>query len=234
MNKQILIEDINNKWNPERFYIPRQPLHIDYISPIVLESKKDNILDMPIKLPKEDFQIPFDIEVEQIVDRCIQFEEEINVQWEDYYCYLTMNQGYVGVGETQRNSGAHFDGMQGEKYKEKFNVCHQYLVSSSLPTIYYTHEFNAERLDVTKHNWFNEFDRQKDKKYSMTPEPYELVLQTAYNVHECSVAKIGTKRTFVRIELSLKKFNRLGNTLNPLIDTSDWDYEPQPIPCKLI
>lgn len=41
---------------------------------------------------------------------------------------------------------------------------------------------------------------------------------TAYNVHESTAASTSGLRTFVRLEFSLKKFDREGNTINPLFE----------------
>ena len=230
---ELLIEDIRKVWDPARFSLPRQPVVVAEISPEILLAPTEEVLDMPIKLPYLPFKIPFDNGVQEIIDICTAFEQSINPDWENYHCYLTINQGLVQPRLTQRNPGAHFDGMQGTRYPLKFRACHQYLVSSNLPTTYYVQSFNIADLKTDKHNWFKTFERQKDPRTAYQPKPFELTLQTAYCVHESTPAVIASPRTFVRIEFSLKQFNRIGNTRNPILDTG-WNYEPQPIPIHLI
>ncbi len=196
------------------------------------------MLDLPIKLPSGAFCLP-DVHnntisvLKALLIVVLNKEKQINPNWQNYYCYLTTNQGYVGAGQSQRNGGAHFDGMQGVRYEEKLPVCHQYLISSCNPTIYYPHTFNFDRLDDNKHNFFTECDKQKQLDKAFTAKSNCLYLQTAYCVHESPPAKEDCFRSFIRIEFSLKKFNRIGNTINPYLKT-DWTYEPQPIPAHLI
>jgi hypothetical protein len=230
----VLQEDILNVWNIERFKIFHTPQLIKEFNSSILGCELPNILDMPIKLPFGKFALPplntFALNtVATLVGYAIEHEQKINSNWENYFCYLTTNCGIVEKGKSQRNSGAHFDGMQGVRYAKKFPVCHQYLISSSNPTVYYPHAFDFSILNDNKHNFFLECDRQKDISKSFKAKINCLYLQTAYCVHESPVAQETCKRVFVRIEFSLKKFNRLGNSINPNLLTN-WNYEEQPIP----
>jgi hypothetical protein len=229
----LLVEDIRNEWNPKRYQTPHGPYVVGTVSPELVLSPKDDVLDMPIKLPHGDFVISMEDDVKKIVEMCVNFEREINPDWQDYHCYLTMNQGTVRHGETQRNPGVHFDGMQGVRYEEKLKACHQYLVSSALPTTFYVQPFDASDLDSTKHNWFKAFEEQARAENRYFPNPFELALMTAYCPHAATPAEEPTERTFIRVEFSLKQFNRLGNSKNPQLETG-WTYEPQPIPEHLI
>lgn len=226
-----ILEDINSVWSPSRYAIEHTPLTIGQVPPSWLLSRKSNVLDMPIKLPRGEFVVPgFAGEgVKDIVGRCLEAEKELNQDWEAYHCYLTINQGVVRSSETQRNPGVHFDGMQGTRYSPKLKACHQYLVSSALPTTFYVQSFDATALDADRDNWFTAFGRQADESCRYFPAPFDLVLMTAYCVHAATVAAITTSRTFVRVEFSLKQFNRRGNTINPLLETG-WTYEDRPIP----
>jgi len=193
---------------------------------------------MPIKLKGHNFVLPsiLSLKAANIITHFIKVasakEIKINPNWKDYYCYLTINQGLVKAGNSQRNTGAHFDGMQGVRYPDKFPVCHQYLISSSNPTIYYPNPFDFSKLDDNKDNFFSECDRQKDANKAIFAKVNCLYLQTAYHIHESPITREDCHRTFVRIEFSLKKFNRLGNSINPCLKTR-WKYELQPIPSHL-
>ena len=118
MTLDLLIEDIKKTWSAERYGLVHKPYVITKVPVEVLTSPKPNVLDMPIKLPGGDFQVTYDDAVKTIVGLCVAFEQKINPDWEEYYCYLTMNQSIVLPGKTQRNAGVHFDGMQGSRYPE--------------------------------------------------------------------------------------------------------------------
>lgn len=234
-NLAILKEDINQVWNPERFNLTRNPHVIGSI-----KQKEDflkdirSVLDMPIKIPNSDILIPKDIDtpsIREIVDKALAFEQTINPNWGNYYTYLTIHHSFVKANSTQRRAGAHIDGMQGVCYKEKLPVCHSYLVSNTTPTCFFNHPFPSN-LDEATQNWFYEFDKVKDYTKASYSKPFEINLMTAYSVHESTFAKEDTVRTFVRIEFSLKEFNRIGNTINSLFNL-DWRYEDLSIPKNL-
>ncbi len=227
-----LIQDINQVWDPKRFSIPHRPYTVRSVpSGLVLSPKKD-VLDMPIRLPYGSLCIS-DEAVKEIVGMCFQFEKLINPELDNYYCYLTINQGVVRSGGTQRKPGVHFDGMQGVRYPEHFRVCHQYLVASALPTNFYVQSFDASKLEPGKHNWFAAFEAQKKEDNRYAARPFDLVFMTAYCPHAATVAEEPTDRTFIRVEFSLKRFDRLGNSVNPQMETG-WTYEERPIPGHLI
>ncbi|MGN4724183.1 hypothetical protein ACTFR8_24410 [Bacillus cereus group sp. MYBK15-3] len=234
-NLDILIEDIRTKWNPERFGIVRYPHPVAVVRDRESFGQKiRSVLDMPIKLPNSDVRIPRDLQtpgIIEVVNTCLEFEKGINPNWEDYYLYLTVHHSPVKKASTQRRAGAHIDGMQGERYPDKLPVCHSYVVSNAIPTRFYHHPFQTNLCEMTQ-NWFCEFDKVKDKKRSVLAKPFEINLMTAYSVHESTATSKDVLRTFVRLEFSLKKFDRKGNSVNPLFDL-DWNYQEREIPKHL-
>ncbi|GAB6552447.1 hypothetical protein bcgnr5378_05580 [Bacillus cereus] len=234
-NLKVLIADIEKVWEPKRFGITRHPHPVGKINEKeCFIAPKRNVLDMPIKTPYSDVRIPEDLEtpsILEIVKTCLDFEKCINTNWEQYYMYLTVHHSYVEKQTTQRRSGAHIDGMQGERYIEKIPACHSYLVSNVVPTRFFNHPFPKNLCERTQ-NWFYEFDKVKDESKSSLSKPYEINLMTAYNVHESTAAATSGLRTFVRLEFSLKKFDRVGNSMNPLFDL-DWEYKDRSIPKHL-
>ena len=234
-NLKLLQEDILESWNPERFGLVRYPHVVGE-----LKEKKDllksmpSVLDMPIKIPNSEVRIPENLNrasIQEIVDTCLEFEKKINPNWQDYYLYLTVHHSFVEAAKTQRRAGAHIDGMQGVRYPEKFPVCHSYLVSNAVPTRFFNHTFPTDLCEKSQ-NWFYEFDKVKDYQDSSLSKPFEINLMTAYSVHESTPATEDTIRTFIRLEFSRKKFDRRGNSINPLFDL-DWDYQERSIPAHL-
>lgn len=140
-NIDLLKEDIKNNWNPKRFNLIRYPEVIGSI-----ENKNDfdnhfrSVLDMPIKIPNSEICLPKDLKRDSLVEminKCVEFEKSINENFDNYYIYLTVHHCKVEKGESQRRLGAHIDGMQGERYKEKMPVCHSYLASNIIPTRFF-------------------------------------------------------------------------------------------------
>jgi len=231
----IAKQDITNVWNPERFSIQRKPIYVGTVNnKEAFSSLKVSCLDMLIKLPNGEIKIPYyDKNVNEVVQRCVDFEKTINPNWENYYLYLTMDPRSVTEGKTQRREGAHFDGMQGAIYKQKLPGCHSYIVSSKLPTKFYLQPFDARDLDENLQNWFFELGKQTLQEKSFYPEPFDIYFMSCYQVHESVKADKNLDRTFMRVEFSLKKFNRIGDTINPLIYTG-WKFINRDIPSHLI
>ncbi|WP_336769774.1 hypothetical protein [Bacillus bombysepticus] len=234
-NLTVLIEDIKQKWNPKRFNLVRHPHSVGELQhkDCLIEPKR-SVLDMPIKIPNSDVRIPTDLNTPsllEMVEKCLEFEKSINPNWNDYYMYLTVHHSYVEKATTQRRGGAHIDGMQGERYTEKLPACHSYLVSNAVPTKFYNHPFPSNLCERTQ-NWFYELDKVKDENTSTLSKPFEINLMTVYNVHESTQATTSGLRTFIRLEFSLKQFDRIGNSINPLFDLN-WELKERSIPKHL-
>lgn len=236
-NLDILKEDIYNGWNPSRFDIVRFPESLGFVPENLRKDFDKNIrcvLDMPIKIPGSEIKIPSDLKsvsIMHVIGKCYDYEKSINPNIDDYYIYLTIHHSEVKKGESQRRLGAHIDGMQGERYKDKLPVCHSYLVSNIIPTRFFNHKFPTNLCEKTQ-NWFYEFDKLKDYNFSCLSKPYEINMMTAYNVHESTVSEEEGVRTFIRLEFSLKKFDRIGNTINEELNL-DWNYVDRAIPKHL-
>ena len=225
-NKEIL-----GKWNPKNFGKENIPEIVGEIDnkKIFSNPGKVSVLDMLVKLPNGDIKIPFkDKSINEIVDRVIKHEKEINPNWENYYMYLTLHQSFVKKGDSQRRGGAHFDGMQGSNYKDKLPICHSYIISDEVPTVFHTNPFDTSDL-TDKDNWFKKLSKQVDDDYNYNIKPYTIYFMTAYHLHSAMPTDKDTFRTFVRIEFSLKKFDREDNTRNPLINVK-WNWKNRDIP----
>ncbi|MFV1457607.1 hypothetical protein, partial [Bacillus mycoides] len=96
---------------------------------------------------------------------------------------------------------------------------------------FYCHPFQTSLCELTQ-NWFYEFDKVKDRKKAVLAKPFEINLMTAYSVHESTATSRDVIRTFMRLEFSLKKFDRKGNSINPLFDLG-WEYQEREIPKHL-
>ncbi len=224
--------DINGIWNPEKFNIERKPWTVGVIKNKSTLSNLPSCLNMPIKLRgKEDIVLPFPYSlnpaINEIVYKTIEAEKECNPDYKDYFAYITVDCRNMSAGKTQRNPGWHIDSMQGVRYPEKLPACHSFLCSTVFPTEFATNSFNASGLSEEKHNWSDEFAKQVDEEKIFKPKAGDLTTMSAYQIHRSPIIKENTQRTFVRVEFSKKKFNRIGDSINPLLPT-DFVYEERP------
>ena len=217
----ILAADLQGVFDPSRFSIPRAPVALGRL-PSYDGPRLPSCLDMLVKFPLGHLQLPDcyrGIEaIKHFVATAIRRNAMFKPRWnEDCYLYLTVDHRTVAPGKTHRNSGWHFDGMQGSRYPDKIPVCHQYVSSTALGTEYYIgSDLDMTGLDEDSCNWFDEIERQLPKNAAtMTFDAGDIILMSAYQVHRAVPADRETDRLFLRLDVSHKKQDRLGNTINP-------------------
>ena len=232
-----ILKDLNTVWDVSKFRQEREPLSFGVMNRSLQTSFRfadaPRVMDMPIKFPYSDYKIPNELEgflptIKEIAD----LEETINPQVDDYFCYLTLDTRDVNPNALQRESPCHVDGMQTSR-QDPTLVNHSYLVSSSVPTTFYKQPFMVDMLDLDKHNLFWELNRQvamTNSHYAKTHRPFELLLMDAYTVHRGSEVEGNEPipRNWLRMSYEVRKFDREGNTHNPMFEY-DWKMEPREI-----
>ena len=238
----IIREDVQLPFCPTRFANSRLPVMVGDISSTSPFGTLPSCLDMLIHMPSIDAGIvlaepySYDASVLSFIANAVNFEDQILPNWrETHYLYLTVDQRIVTPGGTHRNEGLHFDGMQGARHHPKLPACHQYVVSDRLPTEYSDKPVDATHLDENKHNWFKELGSQVPDDHPMyQANPFEVVLMSAYQLHRSPVAgpEDAGRRTFMRLDFSMKQQDRLGNTINPLMP-APWEFVERNLPAGL-
>jgi hypothetical protein len=248
-----IIEHLHQPWDPEKYLIPRAPIDIGVVHRLdvfaealpasVLENLYSQagtpVLDMPIKFPGSRFRIPAEFQqfagaVQQIID----YEAVVNEFVDRYFCYLTIDQAWVKAGEFQRRPGAHFDGIQGPRYPTKLWPDHCYLVSSDpgTGTTFYVQGFDFRNADVAAVNWRPLVELLADERNALVAEAGHIYLIDAYVAHRCTQSPRDIRRTFLRVEFSLKVYDKLGNSINPLFRDQvsyPWPYVDRPLSAGL-
>lgn len=232
-----ILDRLNSVWDLANFRVPRRPVRLGIMG---AEGRADfsrpgmpRTLDLPIKFPGSDVRLPLDfLQLRPAIQRVFDIEHRLNPGcYDEYYCYLTVDQGPVRPGALQREAPCHVDGFQGARWQPKVRVNHTYTITDCLPTVYYAQPFDFSRLDEAKHNFFWEMNRQvalTNSAHAWRPEPFELTLMDGYTVHRGDVAEVETLRTWVRLSFEVRIFDRLGNAHNPLF-RYDWPMVPRDI-----
>lgn len=226
-----IMADLNSVWDLKKFMTPRLPVSLGLMTPE--ESAEfsrpgaPRALDMPIKFPGSDYRIPKEFEqFRAVIERVARFEAAVNGRClDEYYCYMTVDQGMLRPGALQREAPCHVDGFQGARWNPKTRINHTYVVSDLAPTTYYPQAFDFSELDEARHNFFWEMNRQVAERKSAgawRPQEREINLIDAYTVHRGSEAKEEALRTWIRLSFEVRKFDRLGNAHNPLF-AYDWE-----------
>jgi hypothetical protein len=179
-------------------------------------------------LPPEYASVPA---IASFLSASIAYEDRLLPDWRiDRHLYLTVDRRQVRAGDTHRNAGWHFDGMQGARYPDKLPACHQYLATTALPTEFSDAPVDATCLDENRHNWFETLGDQVPADLApWTADPLEIVCMSAYQLHRSPIASRDEWRTFLRLDVSCKQQDRLGNTLNPSLP-APFAYVPRSLP----
>jgi hypothetical protein len=192
-------------------------------------------LDMLIMMPGGPLVLPqpyvSDAAIGEVVDMAMAFEDRLLPGWRDTrFLYLTVDRRFVEPGRTHRNGGWHFDGMQGARFVRKLPACHQYVVSDGLTTEFTDCRTDASGLDDLRHDFFSALGAQVPFDLpTFRPRPLEVVCMSAYQLHRSPVASEPIWRTFVRLDVSCKMQDRIGNTVNPSLP-APWEFVPRPLP----
>lgn len=220
----FIVKTVHSIFNKSLFSFSHTPLYVDQISNMKKFSSLNNlrVLDMPIKFPfSSDYRIPKElIQFDEAIAKCASFEAEINPNIEKYYAYLTIDQGRVFPNQFQRTAGCHTDGFQCAD-DNKNPIGRSYIIHDCIPTVFYPQSFRTDYLNEAEDNFFLAFDDQAIKEAEITFDNYSIVLMNAYTVHRSATTNYPKNRTFFRLTFDTIKFNRFGNTHNPMFEY-DW------------
>jgi hypothetical protein len=226
-----VIQCLNTTFDLAQFKSPRRPFSLgvlpaDEAALLNADLGAPRVTDMPVRMPGSPFRVPRELaQVVPVLKRSANFERRINLRcFDEYYCYVTFQQGWVLPGKAQRPSPCHVDGFQGARWRPKRRCNHSYTIASELPTMFFEQPIDLDALDDSRHNFFLEMDRQVSitgGAHAWQPQPNELVLMDCYCVHHGAVATIKVWRTFVRISWEVRIFDHVDNTHNPLF-LYDW------------
>jgi len=204
--------------------IVRAPSLLPYRAMFACEHYALRILDMPVQVPNDPvFYVPeFAERFRPFLRHC---RSAMGARGFGQYAYLTVDQGLVKAGHGQRELGCHVDGLQGARVQPKVQTDTSFVVSDALPTVFYPHRtWQVDGLDIARDNLFRAFDAQARPEDEWRPQPYEVVECSAYTVHRADTAPHDLVRTFLRLAYSVRQYDRLGNSVNPLLGRL-WRYE---------
>lgn len=231
-----IIAALNKPFDLTEFRTARQPVSLGILTAteqVAFKPGSPRTLDLPIKFPGSNFRLPGEFaHLAPLIQRVANYEAAVNPDcYDEYYCYLTVDQGEVKPGKLQREAPCHVDGFQGARWRPKVRGNHTYTVSDKLPTVYYVQPFMLEHLDEAVHDFFYEMNAQvadTNSAHAWRPEPGELTLMDCYTVHRGDEAETTVFRTFIRISFEVRIFDRQGNAHNPLF-AYNWPMVPRDI-----
>lgn len=226
---------LNNDWNLNEFNKVNLPISIGKFTPPNDSWSGLRILDMPIKFPgNSEYYIPKPLQPYLVNIHNVACSEMTNVKnHEDFYCYITIDEKVIQPNESPRNGGCHVDGFQGSRINPKTRIDHSYIAVTDCPTVFYNQSFPCSHLDESKHNFFKYWDSIAKNENEVFIETNKIYLMDAYTVHRSNAQNKLSKRIFFRMSYSVREFDRLGNTHNPMINYN-WEMVPRNMAANLI
>lgn len=207
------------------------------------------VLDMPIKFPGTNYRLPSILKpFAQFIQKIVEEEDDFyygrdevrghgNTQHfynpERRYCYLTIDQKLIREGDFPRNPGCHVDGFQGDRIQPKVRSDYSYVWANACSATAFKQAFPCSHLDPAKDNFFHYFDSIAKDECAYQLKCHTLYLFNAYTVHRVTQYKSANPvyRTFIRMTYSVREFDRLGNTHNPMFNYN-WEMVPRKLELK--
>jgi hypothetical protein len=169
----------------------------------------------------DDLALPqwLDHEVGRFVTDSINHAKENDLPVRSRYAYLTMDNKPIEKGETQRSSGWHLDGLQGEEVPFKLPTCYEFTWTNTLPMQISDQGFEVNGLNFTSHNVFDSLGDQVYDDSILTLDSNTLYLMNAYQLHRGVAAEDAINNLlFLRLYMSELPITSSRMTINEMID----------------
>lgn len=225
---------VGSIWNEAGFNSTSRPSVIGRIGAELSFEFPDStfhVADVPLKIAgQHKFAVPKEIAaLTDFLQTCVNYEAAINPEWPSYFAFLTAHRALVAEGGLMRIGGAHSDSIQGPRIVPKRPIEHAYLACDSTPPRFFEHCFDLGNLRSDTDDLGPTISALADTARSFVPAEDEIVLFDAYCIHEAQPAFRAGVRTFIRLTMSTREFDREGNTLNRMIDCP-WVNRARPLP----
>lgn len=235
-----IFDHMDQPWNTSFYQIPRKAILIGAVSEPHEFSKPGppeiNANNMVVKLAASDqVYIPKVLkQFRSVIQRIVNYEYAINPIAGSYYAYITIRQGLVNAGHTQSHPSIHVDGLQGAKYAKKLLPGRCYFVADGIPTRFFYHPFNFSGYSVDEYDYRTLMALQaKIEQSYLLDKPYGIYLIDPYMVHQPSLARRDTFRTFLRLQFTQKQFVKTDDDDNPMLQYKSIKEGPHRISTNL-
>lgn len=224
--------DIVEPFDARKYTNPRLPIDLGVVSDVGGVRAAPNVLRMPLKWwDSDEVNIPREfLPMKDFLLRVFTYDKCHNPFYESQVAHVTHDTRVVGAGRTLRFPGWHGDDLQGGSFVEKEVAAHSYLLTTSPGTEFCLQPFFVGHLDDTYEGLFNEFDRQVLGENVYVTRPGHVYLMDPYSVHRTPVMWVEGLRTFLRVTFSTRNMLLPNNTVNPMFEGRQGEYDALPFP----
>ena len=221
--RAVQLETVNRFWDERNLTVTRLPVVVGELTGKTTFSRalrqNPKFQSMIIRKPGGDLRLPEGLkQFREAVAAAFAYEKRINPESDGYYAYLTVTQGLVESGKTQKRPNAHTDGYP-RRPEDRGEVDRMYLVSDALPTEFFDQPFPVP----TAHDFAGihaTFENAADPAKVVVHPDYTLTMMDSYTVHRSRKAEKPEFRTFVQIHFASRLYNMAQNTPNPLFEAA--------------
>jgi putative nucleotidyltransferase with HDIG domain len=217
--RAVQLETVNRFWDERNLTVTRLPVVVGELTGKTEFSRvlrqNPRVQSMIIRKPGGGLRLPAGLkQFQEAVAAAFAYEKKINPDFERYYAYLTVTQGIVESGKSQKRPNAHTDGYP-RRPEDRGEVDRMYLVSDVLPTEYFDQPFPVP----TAHDFaaiHATFENATDPAKIVVHPDYNITMMDSYTVHRSQKSDRPEFRTFVQIHFASRLYAMAHNTPNPL------------------
>lgn len=215
--------DIKAPFNPSRFSMERRPIESFAYTPAKPHRPWASKNHWMIKCKSQDYIIMDELEpdVRRFCQKAIDFMRAFRLHFEDRYLYLTVDDREISKGNTQRQPGWHFDGMQGSEVPSPTPGCFQFLWCDHSPMQFAAQPFQVKGLNRHEVNFFDSLGNQVEEDKVETAKARMTYLMSPYQLHQGSPVDRSGRRKLLRLSASHQPITSIRMTVNPYMD---YDY----------
>lgn len=223
--------DMLEPFEPRKYTNPRLPIDLGTADVNQIQAVP-NVLRMPLKWwDSEEINVPAEfLPIKGLLERIFTYDKCHNPLYESQVAHVTHDTRIIEEGKTHRFPGFHGDDLQGGAFPEKEVAAHSYILTTNPGTEFCLQPFFVGHLDDTHERLFTEFDKQASEENIYTVKSGHIYLMDPYAVHRTPLHTIPGPRTFLRITFSTKNMLLPHNTLNPMFEERQDEYEALPVP----
>ena len=223
--------DMLEPFEPRKYTNPRLPIDLGTASVKSIQATP-NVLRMPLKWwDSEEVNIPEEfLPIKELLERILTYDKCHNPLYNSQVIHMTHDTRTIEEGKTHRFPGFHGDDLQGGAFPEKEIIAHSYILTTNPGTEFCLQPFFVGHIDDSFERHFSEFDKQAKEENIYTAKSGHIYLMDPYAVHRTPLHTIPGPRTFLRVTFSTKNMLLPHNTLNPMFEDKQEEYEALPVP----
>ncbi len=152
--------------------------------------------------------------INKYISICLDYLKQNNIEYNDRYCYITIDNKNIKGGESQRDFGWHIDGMQGNEVATKQLADYQFIWTDETPTKFCNQMFDIHDIDPSKHNVFKKLGRQVYGENCFIINKNTIYLMNPYLLHTATKSEKDIFRNFIRLSFTNTPITSIKMTVN--------------------